>query len=207
MPEYDEIVNDLSGYERDTQVASAAAPSAGEVMLTLGEYAFSLPASRYRQLRRQTEYRWPAQELLGRRPMLQYTGPGTDRIALEGVVFPGYRGQSPSAVQALRGLAATGEPLALTAGDGSAYGRWAVRRIEETQTRPHADGTPRKIAYTLELEHSGADTQAGRLTSLETSARKGGDVRAVLDAGSQAAANGGDVQGVLDAMNGAAGGG
>ncbi len=51
-----------------------------EVMLQLGDYPFGLDTAAYQRLRRVAEYRWPAQDRIGRDPALQYVGPGRQRI-------------------------------------------------------------------------------------------------------------------------------
>ena len=89
-----------------------------EHMLALGEYRFSISAAAYQELTRAAEYRWAAQERLGRRPARQYLGPGEETISLRGVIHPHYRG-GPGQLDRMRAEAAKGEPLLLTGGDGN----------------------------------------------------------------------------------------
>lgn len=127
-----------------------------EVMMTLGDYRFSLPTAAYQNLRRSVEYRWPAQERAGRRPARQFTGIGADTIDLDGVIYPHYRG-GLGQLDALRALAGKGKPLILTDGTGKVWGKFCIERVEETQGNFFGDGTPRKQEFRLSLAHYGED--------------------------------------------------
>jgi len=105
-----------------------------DVMMMLGlEYQFSLSSSAYQQLRRSTEYRWPVQERLRRRPARQFVGPGNDAIELSGTIYPHYRGGLRQ-MECMRAVAGQGEPLRLVGrtgeypGDGGALNGSRRRR-------------------------------------------------------------------------------
>ncbi len=125
-------------------------------MIALGAYRFSVETAAYGQLRRTTEYRWPAQERLGRRPALQFVGPGAETIELEGVIYPSYKGGLRQ-VDKMRAEAGTGRPLMLVGGDGLVLGSWCVERIEETGSVFTSDGAPQKIEFRLSLARYGED--------------------------------------------------
>ena len=59
-----------------------------EHMLALDEYRFSLPTAAYQEFTHAAEYRWAAQERLGRLPARQYLGPGPETVSLSGVIHP-----------------------------------------------------------------------------------------------------------------------
>ena len=183
--------------------ATEGASDAGQVMMTLGSVAFGTLTGAYQQLKRSTEFRWPAQDRVGRRPSRQSTGTGRDSVTLEGVIMPSWRG-SAAAVDALRALGARGEPQLLTAGDGTVFGRWVLLRVEETRSGLFADGAARKIAFAAELAHYGDDSPSGRATATEEAAEAAGDVRSVVDAAGDAAAGGGSPADVLAAATAAA---
>jgi phage protein U len=137
------------------------------VMMALGKYRFSIDAAAYQSLQRSTSYRWPAQERIGRAPALQFLGPGEDKITLGGTIFPHYRG-GLGQMDALREEAGRGEPLLLVDGRGNVRGRFVVERVAETQSHFFADGTPRRIEFTIELASYGDDGEpgaAGRLAA------------------------------------------
>ena len=178
-PEFERIVG--------RRAAVDASAAGGVVMLNFGEIPFQAPGAGYRELRRRSAWRWPAADPIGARPVIQAAGPGPDRIDVEGVTFPAWRGSS-SAADRLRELADGGEAHALVAGDGRVLGRWALTRLEERRSRVHADGAPRRVEWRLEFER----------------ADDAGDLRGELAGERQAAAASGDVAGALAAARAAA---
>ncbi len=101
-----------------------------EVMMILGDYAFSLDTAAYQAMRRVAEYSWRAQPRLTRAPAQQYVGLGEDTITLEGVIYPHYKGGFGQ-LDAMRSSAANGKPLDLVSGNGDVMGLWAIRSIED----------------------------------------------------------------------------
>jgi len=127
-----------------------------DVMIALGAYRFSLPTAAYQNLQRRTEYRWPRQKRLQRRPALQFVGPGFETVTLEGVIHPHFKG-GLGQVEAMRGEAGRGEPLEMVDGLGFIHGRWVILSIEEGQRAFFKDGAPRAMTFTVELEKYGED--------------------------------------------------
>jgi phage protein U len=126
------------------------------MMLALGPYRFSLNTSAYQSLKRSHEYRWPSIERIGQEPLLQAIGQGSDRIDLDGVIYPHFRG-GLGQINAMRDSAQRQEPLMLINGQGNVLGRFVITQIEETQNTFLADGIPRKIEFRLSLERYGED--------------------------------------------------
>ena len=125
--------------------------------MALGNYRFSLDTAAYQSLTRSTAYRWQPQDRLGRRPAQQYLGLGQDEINLEGVIYPEYRGELGQ-LDRMREEAESGAPLLMTDSTGRVWGRWVIRRVEETQKRVFSvAGTPRKVEFRLQLSHYGED--------------------------------------------------
>ena len=182
--DFQQFVADLPRADRGEvdAVIEAAAGAGAAAMLTFGPVLFGASTATYEQLERRTEYRWPAQDRLGRRPSYQSTGPGEDRITVDGVIFAGYRGR-PSVLQALRDLAASGEPRTLAGGDGTVYGEWAVLSIRETRTGLYSDGAARKVAWAMDLvARSGASAARDDVRATARAARDAGDVAGAVDA-------------------------
>ncbi|MCY4584885.1 MAG: phage tail protein [Bryobacterales bacterium] len=125
-----------------------------EQMMALGEYRFSVSTAAYHELTRSAEYRWAAQERLGRLPARQYLGPGAETVSLSGVIHPYYRG-GLGQLDRMRAEAGRGEPLDLSTGDGTIMGKWVVTRIEETRRVLDADGAPRRVEFRLQLARYG----------------------------------------------------
>jgi len=136
-----------------------------EVMLQLGDYPFGIDTAAYQRLRRVAEYRWPAQDRIGRDPALQYVGPGRQRIDLAGVIYPGEFG-TPDQVARMRSEAGKGAPLLLVAApeanQGVILGYWVITRIEETGTEHLPGGAPRRIDFRMELGYYGEDSPVRR---------------------------------------------
>ena len=126
------------------------------MMLALGPYRFSLNTSAYQSLKRSSEYRWPSIERIGKEPLLQAIGPGCERIDLDGVIYPYFRG-GLGQINAMRDSAQRQEPLMLINGQGNVLGRFVITQIEESQNTFLADGTPRKIEFRLSLERYGEE--------------------------------------------------
>ena len=128
-----------------------------EVMMMLGtEYMFSVSTAAYQTLRRSAEYRWPAQERIGRLPARQYVGPGAETIAIEGVIYPHYLG-GIGQLDRMRAVAGLGKDFLLVDGRGKVWGRWCIERVDEALTDFFADGTPRKVVFAMNLGRYGED--------------------------------------------------
>ena len=127
-----------------------------EYMMALGEYRFSLTTAAYQEFTHSAEYRWAAQERLGRLPAQQYVGPGRETISLRGVLYPRFRG-GLGQLDRMRAEAGRGVSLEMTEGSGRVWGRWVITRVEETRRIFDPDGTPRKIEFRLELRRYGQE--------------------------------------------------
>jgi len=120
------------------------------MLMALGLFTFELKTAPFETLKRSTEQRWEAKNRVGRGPAYQWTGPGEDTITVEGTLAPELTG-GPVNLDKLRDMSAKGKAWILTAGTGEVLGQWFIRKVEETRTRMLANGTPRKIAFTLTL--------------------------------------------------------
>ena len=63
-----------------------------DVMMQLGDYRFSIAGAAYKHLKRTHEWRWKEVSPLGSKPRHHYLGPGRGRIAMDGTIWPHYRG-------------------------------------------------------------------------------------------------------------------
>ncbi len=136
-----------------------------QVMLVLGAFPFSIDTAAYQQFQRSTQYQWASQSRLGHRvlkrmgfggPAYQYIGPGDETINLSGMIFPQYSGSKLNLLY-LRSLASTGIALPLISVGGLILGRWIIDQIQETNSVFFADGSPRKIEFTLNLKRYNED--------------------------------------------------
>lgn len=126
------------------------------VMMALGSFRFGVNRAGYQSFSRSASWRWEAQDRLGRAPALQYLGPGSDEITLEGVIYPHFRGGLRQ-VELMRLVAGGGQPMILVDGLGWVWERWVIATVEERKSLFLADGAPRKIEFTLGLRAYGGD--------------------------------------------------
>jgi len=126
------------------------------IMMALGDYRFSINTSAYQNLSRAKEYRWKSQERIQNDPALQYVGPGEEKIDLDGVIYPHYRG-GLGQVDTMKRSADWGEPLLLVDGRGFVHGSWVIMSVEETHEVFLQNGVPRKISFSLSLKKYSED--------------------------------------------------
>lgn len=125
-----------------------------EVMLALGDYRFSIESATYETFRQTTNYRWPSQARLSQVPARQFVGMGEETIELSGVIYPHYAGGFDQ-LEDLKNEAGKGEPLLLTDGLGRVWGQWVVLSIQEERSALFANGTPRKLTFTITIARYG----------------------------------------------------
>ena len=119
-------------------------------------YFFNLDTAAFDQLRRQTRFRWSAQERLGRDSAQQAVSLGDETISIRGAIFPGFKG-GLGQLQTLRSIGRELLPLSLTTGYGEVLGTWCMTSIEEEQSALQAGGVPRKQGFSLEFASYGQD--------------------------------------------------
>ncbi len=127
-----------------------------DVLMTLGDFSFSVDTAAYETLVRTNEWRWPAQERIGRRPALQFVGTGVETIEIEGKVLPHYKGGLEQ-IKALRALGDKGKPQMLTDGRGLVWGKFSIHLLEERQSKIAQKGAPLQQDFRLSLAHSGEE--------------------------------------------------
>lgn len=126
-------------------------------MMALGSYRFSVSTAAYQELERQNEWRWQSIDRIGAKPAQQFTGPGATTITMRGAIYPAFARQRRGLDQLpqMRATADTGLPQLLVDGAGRVWGRFCIASIVENQTVFFADGTPRRIDFTIGLVEYG----------------------------------------------------
>jgi phage protein U len=119
-------------------------------MMVLGSYQFSINTIVFQEWARKTKWKWPGQERMGQMDALQFTGAENDTLELPGVLYPDWRGDITS-LDTLRNMGDDGQPYQLVDSMGYVLGRWVIEGLDEKQSNHKADGTPRKIEFTLSL--------------------------------------------------------
>lgn len=125
-------------------------------MMALGGFRFGVNTANYQSLQRTAAYRWATLDRAGRTPAAQYLGPGVETITLNGTIYPHFKGGLRQ-VEAMRLVAATGEPMILVDGLGFVLQRWVIQSISETKGTFLRDGAPRRIDFTMALQSYGED--------------------------------------------------
>ncbi len=131
----------------------------GPYMAALGPYQFSLETAAFEQLQRDTQYRWAAQNRIGRAPAQQFLGRGEDTIELQGAIYPHFRG-GLGQLAAMRALAGAGQPLPLIYAferAGQYNGLWCIKSVRDARSVPIRNGAARKIEFTVCLVAYGED--------------------------------------------------
>lgn len=152
-----DIVSSLRGASRGREGLEAVRTqltNRDRVLMLLGPFMFSVGTAAPRQIARTASFSWPAQERVGRRPLLQWTGRGEERLEIEGTIFPEYKGGLRQ-MQAMRELAGLGKRWLLVDGLGVVYGLFAILQVEETGTVYDKHGAPRRIDFRVQLEYAG----------------------------------------------------
>lgn len=126
------------------------------LMMALGPFRFGLRTAAYQTAGRNETWEWEEQQRLGRPPALQYLGPGTARVKLDGTIYPHFAG-GLGQVGRMRGLAGTGRPHMLIDGRGKVWGRYCILTVDEKLTVFFEDGSPRRIDFDLDLSAYGSD--------------------------------------------------
>lgn len=124
--------------------------------MILGPYPFMLRTAAPQTITRRSEYRWVAQDRIGRKPGRQFLGAGSDEIMLSGEILPHFMGGFAQ-LDAMRLLAGRGRPLPLVSGRGHVLGDWVIMGIEEEGGEFWADGAPRRISFNMTIAEYGGD--------------------------------------------------
>lgn len=121
------------------------------MLASLGLFVFETLGTAFDSVERKSSYRYATGNTVGIRPRMQYLGQDNDTITLPGTLYPEITDGHLS-LDKLREMAATGELYALLDGTGYYYGMCYITEISETRTYLKADGTPRKIEFSVSLK-------------------------------------------------------
>ena len=120
------------------------------MLMSLDQFVFGLPTLAYNELQRQTQWKHRSTSRVGARDARQFGGQGDDTITLTGVLAPELTGKLAS-LEELRAMGDTGNAYALVDGAGKVYGAFVIESMNETQTLHYADGTPRRVEFSISL--------------------------------------------------------
>lgn len=125
-----------------------------DVMMSFGDFKFSVDGAAYNEFRRKTEYEWAAQKRIGNTENLQFTGYGPEVVSLAGFFYTLITGRY-GIMDDLRALAAKRKPQLLVAGTGDVFGQFVIESIEDSASTFYSKGVARKVEFTVELRKYG----------------------------------------------------
>lgn len=125
-------------------------------LIGIGPYRLGLDRLTPQEIERTFEYRWEPQNRIGRRPAMQFFGPGVESASLTGVIYPHYFGGFGQ-LENMRKEAARGVPRGVVSGYGRYYGIWCITQIRDVQEYFLSTGEPRRVEFTIEMKHYGPD--------------------------------------------------
>lgn len=127
---------------------------AGPTVMALGPFVFRSHGFGFSGLGRELSTTWAEIETVGRLNALQWTGPTSEVVTLNGVLFPHEFG-GEATLSGLRMAAKNGVPLVLVARSGRVYGLHAIQKISEDQSFHDRSGEAQRNAWTIELKKIG----------------------------------------------------
>ncbi len=128
-------------------------------MMALGMFVFSLPTLAYQDMQRRSGWRHARSGRIGAIDATQFVGRENDKISLSGVAYAELMAGRAS-LDELRDMATEGKAWPLIDGTGRVYGAFVITDIDEGMKEFFADGTPRKVDFTIDLLEI-ADTTTG----------------------------------------------
>lgn len=138
----------------------SAAVDMPRVMLSLGDFSFSIDTVSYSALSREMEWRWAEQNRAGRQDLLHYTGKSGRSVTLEGEALSLMPTGDPMAsLDELISLSDAAEPLLLVSSAGDIFGWWVVRRYSDNASSFVPGGGVRHKTFTLTIQHYADDLQ------------------------------------------------
>ena len=134
-------------------------------ILALGPVVFGVQTLPPVAARRGARYRWASHRPIGGAPVREFLGPGDDSMTLDVTIGAGLGRRL--AVDALRLLAARGEPHILADASGRLYGWWVVVGVRDQMRRLSRDFAPLRSGVQIELLRSDPGLPASIPTLLQ----------------------------------------
>ena len=122
-------------------------------MASLGLFVFGLQTLPYQNIDRSTNWRYPTNSRVGRRPAMQFLGPGEDTLTISGSLRPEITGGQLTLAM-LRYMADGGKAWPFIQGNGICYGMYVIEEVTERGAEYFADGSPRVIDFSVKLKRA-----------------------------------------------------
>lgn len=155
-----QIIEDISAAfsqaQGEFEPSSSQSSEAPRVLMSWGDFEFSIDNAAYSTLSRSAEWRWSEMQLIGKRDLLQYTGKSTRTVSLDGETYAGF-GAGPEATEALFQQADLERPQLLVSGTGDIFGYWVVTTFNDVATSLLPGGGARRRTFRIEMKYYGEE--------------------------------------------------
>lgn len=121
------------------------------LLAALGFFVFTVKTVPFQTMSRSSSWRHPHQQVVGGMPPSQYTGEDPEEITIEAELRPEVTG-GLFPIAMLHKMAGTGRPYPLITGSGEVLGSYVITGIQEKRSELKHTGSPRAIAFTLNLK-------------------------------------------------------
>lgn len=135
---------------------------AGPVTMALGPFLFRAHGFGYNGVSLALDTKWAEIETVGRLNEMQWTGPRSETVTINGVLFPNEFGGAGT-LEGVKLAAKNGVPLMLVSLGGAIFGRHAIQNITEDRTIHNRFGSAARNAYSIELKRVGSGFSLGSL--------------------------------------------
>ena len=125
-------------------------------LMALGMFLFEIGTLPFQELKRKTDWKHATTGRVGARDAAQFVGPGPETIGLSGTVYAEIS-EGRVSLDKLRDMANQGEAWPLVDGTGTVFGDYVIEAMDEPHRAHLAEGTPRKIEFSLDLLRVGDD--------------------------------------------------
>lgn len=123
-------------------------------MMAYGFFIFTRATIPYQDYQRVMSWRHPTNSVVGKLPKTQFVGKDSETITVNGVLMPALTGGRFS-IMTLEAIAEQGEAWPLV--DGSTFmslGWFVIEEISETKSVLFADGSARRIEFSMRLKRT-----------------------------------------------------
>ena len=129
------------------------------MLAALGMFVFNTDSALFDELTRRRDWRHQRSDRFGLLPASQFTGPGEDRVTINGTLVPEILGKD-SAITTLAAMADAGDAYTLVNGAGTVFGQFTIDSLEEKWSHLIDLGNARVIGFSLELSRVYVPAQA-----------------------------------------------
>ncbi|MBY3434813.1 phage tail protein [Rhizobium laguerreae] len=139
----------------------------GPTAMALGPFAFEAIGFGYEGVQRKVQTPWADVAVVQSLNQQQWTGPTTEEVTINGVLFPAQFGGQTS-LDGIIAAAMSGTPLMLVSGDavlGMVHGTFTIQSVDEDKSYFTNTGTPRKNSYSITLKRYSQSAAGGGLFS------------------------------------------